>query len=150
MTTYATCGRAEGLIFTSPAWICRPPLTRGELGDPRAAVEPVVHIERQIWNQAAALPDVKELGKRGRNDATCVQVEMRPYASHLFGVASLVLEHGVDEEQPIAAMVHDAVEDQGAHLESRSSANSSAAGWQDIVLGCTDANTVSKPPWRAL
>ncbi len=32
-----------------------------------------------------------------------------PYASHLFGVASLFLEHGGDEEQAIAAMLHDAV-----------------------------------------
>lgn len=45
-----------------------------------------------------------------------------PYASHLFGVASLVLEHGGNEEQAIAAMLHDAVEDQGADLESVTSA----------------------------
>ncbi len=70
-----------------------------------------------------------------------------PYASHLFGVASLVLEHGGDEEQAIAAMLHDAIEDQGAHLEPviRERFGSRVA---DIVLGCTDADTVPKAPWR--
>ena len=71
-----------------------------------------------------------------------------PYISHLLGVASLVLEHGGDEEQAIAAMLHDTVEDQGAHLEPiiRQRFGARVA---DIVLGCTDADTLPKPPWRA-
>ena len=71
-----------------------------------------------------------------------------PYASHLFGVASLVLEHGDDEEQAVAAMLHDAVEDVGAHLEPviRTRFGDRVA---DIVLGWTDADTLPKPPWRA-
>ena len=36
-----------------------------------------------------------------------------PYLSHLLGVASLVLEDGGDEDEAIAALLHDAVEDQG-------------------------------------
>ena len=36
-----------------------------------------------------------------------------PYVSHLLGVSSLVLEHGGSEDQAIAALLHDAVEDQG-------------------------------------
>ena len=70
-----------------------------------------------------------------------------PYVSHLLGVASLVLEHGGDEEQAMAAMLHDAVEDQGAHLEPviRERFGARVA---DIVLGCTDADTLPKPPWR--
>ena len=35
------------------------------------------------------------------------------YVSHLLAVASLVLEHGGIEDQAIAALLHDAVEDQG-------------------------------------
>ncbi len=71
-----------------------------------------------------------------------------PYVSHLLGVASLVLEHGGDQEQAIAAMLHDAVEDQGAHQEPviRARFGDRVA---DIVLGCTDADTLPKPPWRA-
>ncbi|MBC8752270.1 MULTISPECIES: HD domain-containing protein [Paraburkholderia] len=36
-----------------------------------------------------------------------------PYTSHLLGVASLVLENGGDEEQAIAGLLHDAIEDVG-------------------------------------
>jgi hypothetical protein len=36
-----------------------------------------------------------------------------PYTSHLLGVASLVLENGGDEEQAIAGLLHDAIEDFG-------------------------------------
>jgi (p)ppGpp synthase/HD superfamily hydrolase len=59
-----------------------------------------------------------------------------------------VLEHGGDEEQAIAAMLHDAVEDVGAHLEPiiRSRFGDRVAR---IVLGCTDADSFPKPPWRA-
>ncbi len=39
-----------------------------------------------------------------------------PYVSHLLGVASLVLEYGGDEEQAMAAILHDAIEDQGTRL----------------------------------
>jgi (p)ppGpp synthase/HD superfamily hydrolase len=70
-----------------------------------------------------------------------------PYVSHLLGVTSLVLEHGGDEEQAIAAMLHDAVEDQGAHLEPVIR-NRFGARVADIVVGCTDADTLPKPPWR--
>ncbi len=42
-----------------------------------------------------------------------------PYVSHLLGVASIAIENGADEDQAIAALLHDAVEDQGgaARLE---------------------------------
>ena len=70
------------------------------------------------------------------------------HISHLLGVGSLVLEHGGDEEQAMAALLHDAVEDQGAHqagaIEARFGARVRA-----IVEGCTDADTMPKPPWRA-
>ena len=71
-----------------------------------------------------------------------------PYISHLLGVSSLVLEHGGDQDQAIAALLHDAVEDQGAHQEPviRERFGARVA---DIVLGCTDADTLPKPPWRA-
>ena len=71
-----------------------------------------------------------------------------PYVSHLLGVASLVLEHGGDVAQAIAGLLHDAVEDQGAHqlevIRDRFGARVAA-----IVVGCTDADTLPKPPWRA-
>ena len=44
-----------------------------------------------------------------------------PYLAHLLGVTSLVLEDGGGENEAIAALLHDAVEDQGgsSHAGSR-------------------------------
>ena len=39
-----------------------------------------------------------------------------PYFAHLLGVASLTLEAGGSEDQAIAALLHDAAEDQGGDL----------------------------------
>ena len=71
-----------------------------------------------------------------------------PYIGHLLGVAGLVLEHGGDEEQAMAAVLHDAIEDCGAEQEAIIAARFGArvAG---IVRGCTDADTLPKPPWQA-
>lgn len=72
-----------------------------------------------------------------------------PYLSHLLGVTSLVLECGGTEEEAIAALLHDAVEDQGGQVileEIRRRFGDSVA---EIVDGCTDAYTVPKPPWKS-
>ena len=70
-----------------------------------------------------------------------------PYISHLLAVAGIVLEHGGDEDQAIAAMLHDAVEDQGAHQEPVIAARFGPRVAR-IVRGCTDADTLPKPPWH--
>jgi (p)ppGpp synthase/HD superfamily hydrolase len=36
-----------------------------------------------------------------------------PYISHLLAVTAIVLEHGGRENEAIAALLHDAIEDQG-------------------------------------
>jgi len=72
-----------------------------------------------------------------------------PYVSHLLAVASLVLEHGGDEDEAIAALCHDAVEDQGGApvlSEIRGLFGEKVAA---IVEGCTDTDVTPKPPWRA-
>jgi (p)ppGpp synthase/HD superfamily hydrolase len=71
-----------------------------------------------------------------------------PYISHLLGVASLVLEHGGDEEQAIAGFLHDAVEDQGSH-QAAAIAERFGPRVTGIVIGCSDTDTVPKPPRRA-
>ena len=64
-----------------------------------------------------------------------------PYVSHLLGVASLVIEHGGDEQQAIAGLLHDAIEDSKAEDRPRVEADilkkfgPRVAG---IVHGCTD------------
>ena len=71
-----------------------------------------------------------------------------PYVAHLLSVAGIVLHHGGSEDEAIAALLHDAVEDQGgpatrAEIERRFGAVVAA-----IVDGCTDTDTIPKPPWR--
>jgi len=72
-----------------------------------------------------------------------------PYVAHLLAVAAIALEHGGDEDQAIAALLHDAVEDQGGRaMEARLRAGFGDRV-ADIVMHCTDAEVVPKPPWRA-
>lgn len=71
-----------------------------------------------------------------------------PYIAHLLAVTALVLEAGGDEDEAIAAVLHDAVEDQGgarvrAEIEERFGPRVAA-----IVEGCTDTDEDPKPPWR--
>jgi (p)ppGpp synthase/HD superfamily hydrolase len=71
-----------------------------------------------------------------------------PYISHLLAVAAIALENGADEDQAIAALLHDAVEDQGglAQLETiRARYGDDVAA---MVADCTDAHEDPKPEWR--
>jgi (p)ppGpp synthase/HD superfamily hydrolase len=71
-----------------------------------------------------------------------------PYVAHLLSVAALVIEDGGTENEAIAALLHDAIEDQGG-LERREEILS-LFGEEvvRIVDGCTDSWETPKPPWR--
>lgn len=71
-----------------------------------------------------------------------------PYISHLLSVAALVLEDGGDEEQAIAALLHDAIEDQGGDKTRQAIRCQFGDRVAKIVEGCTDSDTIPKPPWR--
>lgn len=72
-----------------------------------------------------------------------------PYISHLMAVAATVLEHGGGEAQAIAALLHDAIEDQPRDGRTREQIRDR---FGDRVLAlveaCSDSDTVPKPPWR--
>jgi len=72
-----------------------------------------------------------------------------PYMAHLLGVASLALEHGATEDEAIAAVLHDAVEDQGGAATQEAIRQRFGPAVADIVAGCTDTDQTPKPPWRA-
>lgn len=72
-----------------------------------------------------------------------------PYVAHLLAVASLVLEHGGTEDEAIAALLHDAIEDQGGAATREEIRRRFGDDVTAIVEGCSDADTVPKPPWRA-
>jgi (p)ppGpp synthase/HD superfamily hydrolase len=71
-----------------------------------------------------------------------------PYISHLMSVSALVIEEGGSEDEAIAALLHDAIEDQGG------------SGTRDllrvtfgdrvcaIIEGCTESEVQPKPAWR--
>lgn len=63
-------------------------------------------------------------------------------------VAGLVLEAGGDEDQAIAALLHDVVEDCGGKPMLQEVADRFGQRVARIVDGCTDAYTIPKPPWK--
>ncbi|GAH03459.1 unnamed protein product, partial [marine sediment metagenome] len=71
-----------------------------------------------------------------------------PYIAHLLSVSALVIEAGGDEDLAIAALLHDAVEDQGG-LETlvkiRQRFGKRVAG---IVDSCSDSYIMPKPAWK--
>jgi (p)ppGpp synthase/HD superfamily hydrolase len=72
-----------------------------------------------------------------------------PYISHLLAVCGLVIECGGTEDQAIAALLHDAVEDQGGQPTLAKIKSRYGDVVAEIVSDCTDAWTDPKPPWRA-
>ena len=76
------------------------------------------------------------------------KISGEPYLAHLLGVAAIALEHGADENQAIAALLHDAIEDQGGAAAREEIRRRFGQGVTEIVEGCSDADTTPKPPWR--
>lgn len=71
-----------------------------------------------------------------------------PYLAHLLSVAAIVLEYSGTEDEAIAALLHDAVEDQGGDATRQEIQRRFGTAVVAIVNGCTDTDTVPKPPWQ--
>lgn len=71
-----------------------------------------------------------------------------PYIAHLLAVAAIVLEHDGNEDEAIAALLHDAIEDQGGAATRAEIRRRFGETVVQIVDGCSDAETMPKPPWR--
>lgn len=71
-----------------------------------------------------------------------------PYISHLLAVCSIVLDYGGGEDEAIAALLHDAVEDQGGQSTLDAIRERFGAAVADVVAGCSDSDVWPKPPWR--
>lgn len=69
------------------------------------------------------------------------------YISHLLIVAGLVIEHGGDEDQTIAALLHDAAEDCGGRPTLDRIRAQFGFGVAQIVADCTDSWAEPKPEW---
>lgn len=71
-----------------------------------------------------------------------------PYITHPMAVAALVGEHGGDEDEVIAALLHDAVEDgdgRNTLSEIHTLFGETVARYVEL---CSDAYGSPKPPWR--
>jgi len=69
-----------------------------------------------------------------------------PYLTHLLAVSALLSEHGGEEDDAIAGLLHDAIEDTdatAADIEQRFGPKVAA-----IVLDCSDTTVRPKRPWR--
>ncbi len=69
------------------------------------------------------------------------------YISHLMAVAALVLEHGGDEDEAIAALLHDGPEDQGGEETLGEIRERFGDGVAGIVEECSDTFEQPKPEW---
>ena len=70
-----------------------------------------------------------------------------PYIGHLMGVASIVLDDGGSEDEAIAALLHDAAEDQGGRERLADIRARFGDRVARIVEDCTDSWDTPKPPW---
>jgi GTP pyrophosphokinase len=68
--------------------------------------------------------------------------------THLMNVAGIVSDYAGTEDQVIAALLHDAVEDQGGHETLEIIRERFGETVANYVDGCTDAYVEPKPPWR--
>jgi (p)ppGpp synthase/HD superfamily hydrolase len=73
-----------------------------------------------------------------------------PYLAHLLAVASLVLEHGGEEPQATAAILHDVVEDRGGQRRLEDLRVRFGDVVADLVAALSDAAPIAaedKAPW---
>lgn len=71
-----------------------------------------------------------------------------PYVSHLMAVTALALDSGADEDTAIAALLHDAVEDQGGAPVLTDIRERFGDRVAEIVDACSETDVDPKPPWR--
>jgi len=72
-----------------------------------------------------------------------------PYISHLLAVCALVLEHGGDEDQAVASLLHDAPEDQGGRDMLDRIRDEFGPRIADLVAACSEPPELKDASWRA-
>jgi (p)ppGpp synthase/HD superfamily hydrolase len=125
---------AAARALAESAQLVLPPPAHGQPSPPKER-----YSERLAHAFAFAASQHKTQARKGTNV---------PYVTHLMAVASLVGEHGGGEDEMMAALLHDAVEDTGGApvlVEIRARFGDAVAA---IVAGCTDDDSGGpKRPW---
>lgn len=98
-----------------------------------------------LYDQALNFARVLHAAQRRKSNGA-------PYLSHLLEVSGLVLEYGGDEQQAIAALLHDAIEDQaeafgGAELLRDIITQKFGPTVLRLVELCSDCEGHPKPAW---
>jgi (p)ppGpp synthase/HD superfamily hydrolase len=123
------------LLSNGPA---QPAVARGGLPDP---------VNRPLYSDR--LLDALQVAAR-LHEAQARKGTTIPYLSHLLGTCSIAMEFGADEDQAIAALLHDAIEDVEPVEMARAEVGRFGAEVLRIVEACTDSDAHSKPPWHSL
>lgn len=76
------------------------------------------------------------------------KVSGTPYLGHLLAVTAIVIEHGGSEDEAIAALLHDAVEDQGGATTREDIRARFGDNVARMVDACSDSDIWPKPPWK--
>ena len=74
--------------------------------------------------------------------------QIPPNVGHLLSVAGIALDYGANEEEAIAALLHDAVGHQGGAATREVIREHFGDQVVAIVMGCSDAEGEPKPPWQ--
>jgi (p)ppGpp synthase/HD superfamily hydrolase len=105
-----------------------------------------LHIEEELMDSIVeAVILASKLHSRQRKKKSIVPDI--PYMGHLMEVAGIVQANGGDETTVAAALLHDAIEDQGAEAREQIR-DTLGQAVLDIVEACTESETFPKPPWR--
>ena len=101
---------------------------------------------REGWQPSERLIDA--LAVATRLHATQVRKSTTiPYVSHLYGACSIALDYGANEDEAIAALLHDAPEDQGGRERLEDIRRHFGDAVAKIVEDCTDSWSTPKAPW---
>jgi (p)ppGpp synthase/HD superfamily hydrolase len=92
---------------------------------------------RSLSRSVPGFPEAVELAARCHADHTHKGTEI-PYLAHLLAVSSLVLQAGGDQEEAIAALLHDVLEDRPKCVRPREIEDRFGARVLEIVTGCSD------------
>ena len=101
--------------------------------------------QKPNWQPTGLIQEAFKIASHEHRD--CVRKGTSiPYISHLLAVSALVIEHGGDEVQAAAALLHDALEDTEVdEFMLRAFIDRPVV---DIVVACSDTQKKPKPAWR--
>ena len=97
------------------------------------------------WQPTGLIEGAFEIASHEHRD--CVKKGTSiPYISHLLAVSALVIEHGGNEVQASAALLHDVIEDTA--VDESMLIASVDRPVTEIVVACSDSFEKPKKPWR--